>query len=83
MIMVIGIEQNFVQSFLRGQGSYYDYTHAWTKLRNEVVSWIFGALYACRCKRDMGTPVLWGPPCYGDPRPHIASDVGTPPAPFR
>ena len=48
MIMVIGIEQNFVQSFLRGQGNYHDYTHAWTKLRNEVVSWIFGALYACR-----------------------------------
>ena len=29
-----------------GQGSHYGYTHAWTKLHNEVMSWISGS-YRC------------------------------------
>ena len=29
-----------------------------------------------RCKRDVGTPGIWGP------RPHIPSNMGTPSAPF-
>ena len=33
-------------SHFSGQGSYYSYTHTWTKLHNEVMSWIFGA-YEC------------------------------------
>ena len=26
---------------------------------------------------DSGVAVIWGPPDYGDPRPHIARDIGT------
>ena len=29
------------------------------------------APYSCRCPREMGTPQ------FGDPRPHIPSDMGT------
>ena len=36
-----------------GQGlSYYSYTHAWTKLHNEVMSWIFG-VYECHYARPL------------------------------
>ena len=40
--------QDFVQPFLifSGQGSFYGYTHAWTKLHKQVISWISGA-YEC------------------------------------
>ena len=32
-------------SHFSSQGSYYSYTHAWTKLHNEVMSWISGTYY--------------------------------------
>ena len=33
-------------SYFSGQRSYYGYTHAWTKVHNEVMSWISGS-YGC------------------------------------
>ena len=39
-------KQNFVQPFLRSRKLLYSYTHAWTKIHNEVMSWISGA-YEC------------------------------------
>ena len=34
-------------SHFSGQGSYYGYTHAWTKLQTKVMSWIIWRLWGC------------------------------------
>jgi len=36
--------------YFSAQGSCYAYTHAWTKLHNEVMSWVSGA-YECHYAR--------------------------------